>query len=1030
MMNKIFRLTKQNFIVDFLCGLMIIQLMLMSHASAFTSELTGDELVGFLQDSNSIESPLKRSLAKKISAQLLDAGLSFTDIGFSISDNIPGIDTNKYKIYGGSWSANLDGSKTSVTVRSNPGQVGLDINLEGVFLLSASGAARPLGFIPAGWRHVDINGNGNFQVKLNLSLDASFVENTGEAYALLGQHIAATSGNPLSGDLQLSMDIDVGTTSDLLTGSIVELFIEEKIKPRMIELTKEALQAGLSAKNKELRSFLPLQYRIPTLQELVTQISDNTRRVEIQANVQELLKKPLIGNVIEHRFQELAFYILTDNRTALLGRVCDFTQGLQASMLLPVLYSNAQGSCGTADLLAVNQNSTRFFSDASCATEVPFKPTYYLNSCSDLLEGAIPGELLQAFMNKTSFKGQPNTKLGNAANWIPDSQQPNDPLPLIPSQAWSLAHGAQMAITTEPLAGKTIPFMKKIRYRETMKKISGRVPIYRGCLTVGDNENTGVCMTWGYGRNNDLSTIFPRQLVGYTNSVAETGTGAIYYGCTDVYQDNEGGTTCTNWGIRENSALSPILQRNFLGYVNQSAGSDKYAVYENCSRVHVDTEGGSYCEEWTMGEKKDASYPSRFIGNLYKSDQMACQLEMRVYKKDLGASNLKPLLAFHGGSWESRGVSFIGLESQLAHYTEQGFVVFAPFYRLSGQVDGNPECNGAAWTDVVADAEAALDWVKLNAVKFGSDSTFPAVMGQSAGAHLAGWLMTYRSEDVSGGLLLYPPTDFIDLLTKYKAGYFLGTEVKIENTMDILSDFIGTNARLVSTDDNVVSKNSFAHQVSSFNRSLPPIFLLHGMADSLVPVSQSIVMCNAYGGSAVDRADGLRSIYTCGTSGQLHLMQQGEHGMDSCLTDLGGPCLAGDLSSRNIVADSLRQAREWLWQRQKGNGINNVTELQFSSSVNTVQAGEDYIITVKVSGNNPTGTVTFTDDSKVLGVTEVIDGKATVTISFPTIGTKNIVANYAGDGNHPASSNQFQLIIQGGFEEQVIPVVLQLLLAD
>lgn len=569
--------------------------------------------------------------------------------------------------------------------------------------------------------------------------------------------------------------------------------------------------------------------------------------------------------------------------------------------------------------------------------------------------------------------------------------------------------------------------MKKIRYREKMKKISGRIAIYQGCLTVGENENTGVCMEWGYGREVNLSTIFPRHLVGYVSSIAEPGSVAISYGCTDVHQDNEGGAICKNWGIRENNTLS--LKSIFLGYVNQTPGSDKYAVYENCSRVHVDYESGSYCEEWTVGKEKDANYPSRFIGNLYKSDQTACQLEMRVYKKDLSANNLKSLLAFHGGSWDSRGVSFIGLESQIAHYTEQGFLVFAPFYRLSGEIDGNPECNGAAWTDVVADAEAALDWVKINAVKLGADSTLPAVMGQSAGAHLAGWLMTYRSEDISSGLLLYPPTDFIDLLTKYRAGYFSGTEVKIEKTMNIVSNFIGTNARLVSTDDNVVLKNSFAHQDSTLGGIVPPVFLLHGMADSLVPVSQSIVMCNAYGGSAVDRMDGLRSIYTCGTSGQLHLMQQAEHGMDSCLTDLGGPCLAGNLSSRNVVADSLRQAREWLWQRQLENSSDAMT-FQFSTPVNTLQAGEDYTITVKVTGNNPTGTVTFTDESKVLGITEVVNGKAILTISFPTMGTKNIVANYSGDGSLPSSSNQFQLIIQRSAEEQVIPIVMQLLLVD
>ena len=125
------------------------------------------------------------------------------------------------------------------------------------------------------------------------------------------------------------------------------------------------------------------------------------------------------------------------------------------------------------------------------------------------------------------------------------------------------------------------------------------------------------------------------------------------------------------------------------------------------------------------------------------------------------------------------------------------------------------------------------------------------------------------------------------------------------------------------TPPSAVLKNSFANQISYSKESVPPVFMLHGMSDELVPVSQSITMCNAYGGSASEMPDELRNIYECGDSGSLlHLAQQGEHGMDNCLMDLGGPCLAGDLSSRHLAADSLRQAREWLKQLQTRNGNN------------------------------------------------------------------------------------------------------------
>src|SRR5258706_7284476 len=56
--------------------------------------------------------------------------------------------------------------------------------------------------------------------------------------------------------------------------------------------------------------------------------------------------------------------------------------------------------------------------------------------------------------------------IGNAASWTADAGQPNDPLPSVPSQKWTLAQGARIGVMAEPLTGKTIPVMKRVRYRE------------------------------------------------------------------------------------------------------------------------------------------------------------------------------------------------------------------------------------------------------------------------------------------------------------------------------------------------------------------------------------------------------------------------------------------------------------------------------------------------------------------------------------------------------------------------------------
>ena len=96
---------------------------------------------------------------------------------------------------------------------------------------------------------------------------------------------------------------------------------------------------------------------------------------------------------------------------------------------------------------------------------------------------------------------------------------------------------------------------------------------------------------------------------------------------------------------------------------------------------------------------------------------------------------------------------------------------------------------------------------------------------------------------------------------------------------------------------------------------MPPVFLIHGRSDTLIPSNQSVILCNAYGGNAVDNGGGtaLRATYNCGANGRLHLFEEAQHGLDACVTTrINGLCLAGSEASRSLLAGSLRQARGWL----------------------------------------------------------------------------------------------------------------------
>src|SRR6266702_1878856 len=308
----------------------------------------------------------------------------------------------------------------------------------------------------------------------------------------------------------------------------------------------------------------------------------------------------------------------------------------------------------------------------------------------------------------------------------------------------------------------------------------------------------------------------------------------------------------------------------------------------------------------------------------------SCALEMRVFKKDINATDVTPLLWIHGGSWALRG-GFLGLESLVSSYTEDNFVVFAPFYRLVGDKDGNQECRNAGWQDLTSDVEAALDWVKANAAAFGAVGVVKvAVIGQSAGGHLAGWLMTHRPNDVSRGMLVYPPThvgDFLSRLQGFNGLSFpplsdgANTPYNPRTAQDILETAFqlpkdGALAVNLNAPPQFVTENSYPGKVRPNPAGFPPAFILHGTRDSLLSYTQSQVLCEGYGGVVnLDWAatTDLRAVFPCGSQSQLHLFREADHAFEICLSSaVPSTCRAGSAASAALLADSLGQGRRWL----------------------------------------------------------------------------------------------------------------------
>jgi acetyl esterase/lipase len=103
-------------------------------------------------------------------------------------------------------------------------------------------------------------------------------------------------------------------------------------------------------------------------------------------------------------------------------------------------------------------------------------------------------------------------------------------------------------------------------------------------------------------------------------------------------------------------------------------------------------------------------------------------LTLDVYASDRPASGVPAVVLIHGGAWGSGRSTDLDDEGRLI--AREGWIGFSINYRLTGQTP-NP------WPDELTDVQRAIRWVAAHAQKYGADPGKLALLGVSAGGHLA-----------------------------------------------------------------------------------------------------------------------------------------------------------------------------------------------------------------------------------------------------------------------------------------------------
>lgn len=196
------------------------------------------------------------------------------------------------------------------------------------------------------------------------------------------------------------------------------------------------------------------------------------------------------------------------------------------------------------------------------------------------------------------------------------------------------------------------------------------------------------------------------------------------------------------------------------------------------------------------------------------------ELKMDIYRPDPSVATKAAVVVIHGGAWI--GGNKRDMKALCEAISRQGMLAASVQYRLAPKT---------RWPGFYDDVQTAVRYLRENASKLGIDPNRIGASGASAGGHLAlmlGFTDTRDSKPseyprhssrVRAVLDIFGPTD---MSRDYPSSY------------DTLFQTI-----LGKTKSESATAIRAASPVNFIDRYTPPVFIIHGTADPVVPIAQS-----------------------------------------------------------------------------------------------------------------------------------------------------------------------------------------------
>jgi acetyl esterase/lipase len=214
------------------------------------------------------------------------------------------------------------------------------------------------------------------------------------------------------------------------------------------------------------------------------------------------------------------------------------------------------------------------------------------------------------------------------------------------------------------------------------------------------------------------------------------------------------------------------------------------------------------------------------------------------------------VIHIHGGGWAGGDRRWQG---PLGGFAQHGYFAASIEYRMDWQ---------AKWPAQIQDCKCAVRWLRANAAKYNVDPNRIGVIGESAGGHLVACLGTMANEKEYEG-----------------DGGWPGVSSAVQAVVDFYGPTDLTRADIYTSKAIQISQGLFgmpyaqnpalwksASPVYYVAAGDPPVLMVHGDVDPLVPLAQSQVFADA--------------LTKAGVPNQLLVIHNGGHGL--------GPMVKGE----------------------------------------------------------------------------------------------------------------------------------------